>query len=199
MMISAQSDMEVVGEVANAKAAVRQVEEIQPDVLVLDLAMPGGGSIEAIEKISKQCEGTRVLVLSMYDDAAYLQAVLASGGAGYLAKSVADGELLEAIRMVHAGRSYVNVALDDETPHPPGNLEPGLPPIQPVTLSPREIEVLRLLAFGHTNREIGEQLHLSVKTVESYRARISDKLSLKTRAELVRYAMAAGLMGRTDT
>jgi two-component system response regulator NreC len=195
MMIDLQPDMAVVAEAASAQGALEVVAQHAPDVLVLDLAMPGGGSIEAIRQIVQTSGQTRVLVLSMHDESSYLRAVIGAGGAGYVTKRAADTELLTAIRTVHAGRSYVDVSLSDRPPPlvegrgPP----PGIP--RPTVLSDREREVLTLVALGYTNKEIAQQIHVSVKSVESYRARVADKLGLHSRAELVRYALETGLIG----
>lgn len=193
MMIDTQPDMHVVAEASTAQEAIDVVAEHAPDVLVLDLAMPGGGSIDAIREIQESSAQTRVLVLSMYDESSYLRAVVAAGAAGYVTKRAADTELLTAIRTVYAGRAYVDVSLSDR---PPPLVErharPDLP--DPSVLSEREREVLRLVALGHTNKEIAAHIHVSVKSVESYRARVSDKLALRSRAELVRYALEIGLV-----
>ena len=169
--------------------------ECRPDVLVLDLAMPGGGSIEAIQRIREMAPKTRVLVLSMHDDSSYLRAVVATGGAGYVTKRAADTELLTAIRSVHAGRMYVDVSLSER---PPPVVDPPRTPERaqdPSVLSDREREVLCLVARGFTNKEIAEQLRISVKSVETYRARVADKLELRSRAEFVRYALETGMLG----
>jgi DNA-binding NarL/FixJ family response regulator len=194
MLISLQDDMEVVGEAGTAAGAIDVVEAQQPDVLVLDLAMPGGRSIEAIQALRCISPGTRVLVLSMHDDPSFLRAVIAAGGAGYVTKRAADNALLSAIRTVHAGRTYVDVSLSEHPqPMPPAAHGDCTAPL-PSVLSEREREVLRLVAYGHTNREIAGQLHVSIKSVESYRARVAEKLELRTRAELVRFALKNGLL-----
>lgn len=195
MLVGSQPDMTVVAEAADADSALEQVTAFQPDVLVLDLAMPGGGSIEAIEKIRSASPKTRVLVLSMHDESSYLRAVIAAGGSGYVTKRAADTELLTAIRSVHAGRMYVDVSLSDR---PPPSVDPSpdvRPAADPSVLSDREREVLGLVARGFTNKEIAGQLHISVKSVETYRARVADKLELRSRAEFVRFALEAGLLG----
>lgn len=195
MLVELQPDMTVVGEAGNAETALQQVAACEPDVLVLDLAMPGGGSIEAIQRIRETSPKTRVLVLSMHDESSYLRAVIAAGGAGYVTKRAADTELLNAIRTVHAGRMYVDVSLSER---PPPAVEPAQrarPARDPSMLSDREREVLCLVARGYTNKEVAEQLHISVKSVETYRARVADKLELRSRAEFVRYALDAGLLG----
>lgn len=198
MLINAQPDMEVIGEAADGVGAVEMAREAQPDVILLDLGMPEHGGLQAIAKIRQVSPPTRVLVLTMHDDPAYLRFVLAEGGAGYVVKSAADTELLEAIRAVANGRLFVNVSLDEsvtknavEQKAAGAEVKPKLPP---PTLSDREREVLELIAKGHTNREVADKLALSVKTVEAYRARLMDKLSLRTRAELVRYALELGLL-----
>lgn len=198
MMIDSQADMRVVAEADDAERAIQLTFDETPDVVVLDMAMPGGGSIEAIRTIRQKCESTKVLVLTMYDDRSYLRSVLDAGGSGFVAKRAADTALLSAIRAVNEGRSYVDVSLDDRpAPVPPTPL--ANPSSDLSQLSNREQEVLRLVAHGHTNREIAEQLDIGVKSVDTYRSRLSDKLGLKTRAELVRYALEQGLLETGST
>jgi two-component system response regulator NreC len=158
--------------------------------------MPGGSSIKLIEQLREEGLPTRVLVLTMHDDPAYLRAALAAGSAGYIVKTAADTELLRTIRAVHQGQTVVNVGLPKTPAHPVVAAEPprstGF-----ASLSAREQEVCTLLARGHTNQEIADSLFLSVKTIETYRARIAAKLGLRSRAELVRYALEVGLLGPT--
>lgn len=200
MLINAQPDMEVVGEAADGIEAVELARQAQPDVMLLDIGMPEHSGLQAIAKIRQASSPTRVLVLTMHDDSAYLRFVLAEGGSGYVVKSAADTALLEAIRAVADGRMFVNVSLDEsaaptavEQQAAGTQVKPELPA---PPLSDREREVLELIAKGHTNREVADKLALSVKTVETYRARLMDKLSLRTRAELVRYALEHGLLSR---
>lgn len=195
MLIDQQADMRVVGQADTAEAALAAVEEHRPDVLVMDLAMPGGGTIDAIAQLRARRPETKVLVLTMFDDRSYMDSVLAAGGSGYVVKSAAHSALLQAIRTVDAGRTYVDVSLTGFAPEPPTNPGRRQPP-ELAALSEREREVLRLVAWGHTNREIGKKLHISTKSVETYRARVSEKLELTGRAELVRYALANGLLER---
>ena len=183
MLINPQPDMEVVGEVADGHEALRQAREANPDVLTLDLTMPGGGGLKTLEGLRQACPQTRVLVLTMHEDPSYLRAVLAAGGLGYVAKSAVDGELLAAIRSVAQGRTFVTINLSDsETQQVLGDraIRTASAPRAPLQLSPREQEVLKLLAQGYTNQEVGTRLCLSVKTIETYRARIVDKLGLRT-------------------
>jgi DNA-binding NarL/FixJ family response regulator len=190
MLINAQSDMEVCGEAASAVEAITRTEETQPDVVTLDLSMPGGSGLKMIEKLRLAGPKSRILVLTMHDDPAYLRAALAAGCTGYVVKTAADAELLTAIRAVHRGRTFVDMALTE------GGLlaAPTKPGPAGSTLSEREREVFQLLVQGHTNQAIADKLNLSVKTVETYRARIGDKLGLKSRADMVRYAMETGML-----
>ncbi len=190
MLLEAQHDMMVVGEAGDGSEAVRKVGDLRPDVALMDLSMPGPPSGEAIRQVLRACPSTRVLVLTMHDDAAYVTAALAAGAAGYVVKKVADTELLSAIRAVHAGRSIVDLT-NASGPSPgaaPGRVEP------PKDLSRREREVLRLLAQGHSNQQIADQIGVSVKTVETYRTRLRQKLGLKGRAELYRFAVESGIL-----
>lgn len=190
MLINAQRDMETVGEAASCREALEQINRLQPEVVSLDLTMPGGSSIKLIEQLHSEHPEIRVLVLTMHDDPAYFRAVMAAGGAGYLVKSAADSELLTAIRTVHQGRTFANANLNG-LPHTPATA--GLS-----SLSDREREVLESLAKGFTNQAIADRLFLSVKTIETYRARIAAKLGLRTRAEMVRYALEVGLLAPNE-
>ena len=198
MLINPQPDMEVVGEAADGPEALRQAGEANPDVLTLDLTMPGGGGLKILERLRQACPQTRVLVLTMHEEPSYLRAVLAAGGSGYVAKSGVDGELLAAIRSVAQGRTFVTMKLSDNGTHQvlgdraTRTAAPARAPVQ--VLSPREQEVLKLLAQGYTNKEVGTQLCLSVKTIETHRARIVDKLGLRSRADFTRYALEMGLL-----
>lgn len=195
MLIDAQSDMEVVGEAGDGAEAVQRTQELDPDVLLMDLTMPGTDGMEALTRCRRDCPRSRVLVLTMHDSEHHLRAAIAASAAGYVAKRAADTELLSAIRTVHEGRCYFSAALDAPGTLP---LDPPLPlPLSdtPETLlSRRERQVLEFIAWGHTNQEIADRLHISVKSVETYRTRLGDKLGLRTRADLVRYAMRAGLL-----
>jgi DNA-binding NarL/FixJ family response regulator len=195
LLIDAQPDMEVVGEAGTAAEAERLAGETGADVLVLDLSMPGGGSISAIERLRAVCPKTRVLVLTMHDDATFVRAALTAGGCGYVVKTSASAGLLTAIRAVFQGGTYMDAGLAGSLVHSAA----GTPAAAdgggvPSALTAREKEVLARLAEGYTNQQVAEQLYLSTKTVEAHRARIYQKLGLKTRADLVRYAMEAGLL-----
>jgi DNA-binding NarL/FixJ family response regulator len=196
LVIEAESDLEVLGEASSAAEAIQRVADGRPDVLLLDITMPGGGGIGALEEIRRVSPATRVLMLTMHEDPEYLRVALVSGAAGFILKNAAGSELLVAIRTVHQGRTYVDptlagVALRNVlgSTGREAAADGAL-----ARLSPREVEVLRQLALGFTNKEIASHLSVSVKSVETYRARLSEKLGLSSRAELVRYALENGMI-----
>jgi two-component system, NarL family, response regulator NreC len=197
LLIGAQSDMEVVGEAGDGAATVRSAQATAPHVVLLDLSMPGSRSTETIGELGRLAPSSRVLVLTMHDDPASMQAALLAGASGYIVKKAADIELLTAIRAVHRGRTFVDLTRPGEQAqgHQVRPLARNSPAGgQPMPLSPREAEVLRLVAQGHTNQEAADRLAVSVKTIETHRKRLSDKLGLKSRAQLFRFAVEAGLL-----
>jgi two-component system, NarL family, response regulator NreC len=187
MLLDAQPDMMVVAEAPDGEEAVRRALATRPDVAVIDLAMPGLSGVETLQRLHRELPTTRLLVLTMHDDPAYARVAQAAGAVGHVIKDSESSELLAAIRAVHRGRTFV-VGTDSSAP-----LE-GEPQMSSPALSPRERQVLELLAHGHTNREIAARLFLSVKTVETHRSRLSDKLGLHRRADLVRLAIELGLL-----
>lgn len=192
MLLDAQRDMQVVGEAADGAEAVNRAAELEPDVVLLDLSMPGPPGTAIIERLVRLVPSPRVLVLTMHDDPAYLGAALHAQASGYVVKKAADVELLSAIRVVHRGGTVVNLT----RPGPGARGDAALAAVEPPPppLSPRELDVLKLLALGHTNQEAAKQLALSVKTVETHRKRLRAKLGLKSRAELYRFAVEARLL-----
>jgi two-component system, NarL family, response regulator NreC len=194
MLLGAHRDMDVVGEAADGLDVSRQARELRPDVVLLDLSMPGPRSGSVIRSVLRACPKTRVLILTMHDDAAYLRSALSAGATGYLVKRAADSELLSAIRAVHAGRTFVDMTESSSRPERPVGPEAAEAGQPPKALSRREREVLRLLAQGHSNQQIADGIHVSVKTVETYRTRVSEKLGLKGRAELYRFATESGML-----
>lgn len=194
MLLAAQSDLAVVGEAGDGSEAVAKTRDLRPDLVLLDLSMPGPSGGEVIRQVLRASPKTRVLVLTMHDDPAYLASAMLAGAAGYVVKKVADTELIQAIRAVHAGRTFVDLTRGSN-PHP-GPAEAGGKSLgeAPKNLSRREVEVLRLLAQGHSNQQIADLIHVSVKTVETYRTRLSEKLGLKGRAELYRFAVESGVL-----
>jgi two-component system, NarL family, response regulator NreC len=190
LLLERSGDLEVVSEAGTAEDAVRTVLGHKPSVLVLDLNMPGElTSLDAIPKVADVSPATRVVVLTMQEDPEFARRALRAGAAGYVLKEAADTELVEAIRRAAAGETYLTPSLGAALA-----AAPPAPAGPPDDLSEREVEVLRLIALGHTNSEIAGQLYLSVRTVESHRAHIQQKLRLSTRAELVRYALDRGLL-----
>ncbi len=181
MLLESHPDFEVVGEASSGPETVQKAQELRPELVILDLSMPDGNGLLYLRQLS---EMTRVLVLTMHDDPAYVRQVIQAGGAGYVLKEAADVELFSAIRRVLSGQTYIYPTLAaklvDETA---GGERKAVP------LSPRELEVLRLVALGHTNQEIALQLNVSVRTVETYKTRICEKLGVYTRSEMVRYAL----------
>jgi two-component system response regulator NreC len=196
-ILEAEPDLEVVGEAGSADEAVQVARATQPDVFVMDLGLPDRSGIVATADVCKISPATRVLVLTVHDDVAYLRRAFEAGAAGYLVKEAADVEMVQAIRQVAAGKQYVHPSLgaallapDAATARPAG---PG------GELSEREVEVLGLIANGLTNAEIAERLYVSVRTVETHRAHIHQKLNVKTRAEIVRVAREAGILETDQT
>jgi two-component system, NarL family, response regulator NreC len=191
LLLDAEDDMEVVGEAGNAKDAVFRARALKPDVMVLDVVMPGESGIEALPKLLKESPATNVLVLSMQDDPSYVREAFAAGASGYVLKEAVDQEVVSAVREIASGGRYVHPALGARMIAAEAE-ERAAAEADP--LSDREREILRLLALGHTNQEIARQLYISVRTAESHRAHIMQKLRLSTRAELVRYALSHGLL-----
>ncbi|MGZ8702469.1 MAG: response regulator [Gaiellaceae bacterium] len=191
LLLDAQEDMEVIGEAGNSKDATFRARALQPDVILLDVVMPGESGIEALPRLLKESPKTKVLVLSMQDDPRYVREAFAAGASGYVLKEAADEEVVSAVREIAGGGHYVHPALGARMVAAEAQ-ERAAAEADP--LSEREREVLRLLALGHTNQEIAQELYISVRTAESHRAHIMQKLRLATRAELVRYALSHGLL-----
>jgi len=195
LLINTQTDMKVVGEAGDIVATRVKVLELCPDVLTLDLSMPGGDALVEITYLVKNVPETRILVLTMHDDVSMFQMAISAGAAGYLVKSAADTELLTAIRTVAAGRPFMSLPGRDRPTIPESDRGEDVHDREALDmLSAREHEVLTLLAQGYTNQSIADQLFRSVKTIESYRSRLMAKLTLKTRADLTRFALRFGLL-----
>jgi two-component system, NarL family, response regulator NreC len=186
MLLDAEADMEVVAEAGDADGAVRYTRGHKPAVLILDLNMPGRPSLEAVSEIKEASPATEIVVLTMQGDPAFAREAMQKGVLGYVLKEAAESELVTAVRMAAEGQTYLQPQL--------GARVAAVPTASQDDLTDREVEVLRLIALGHTNSEIAEQLFLSVRTVESHRAHIQQKLSLTTRSELVRYALERHLI-----
>jgi two-component system, NarL family, response regulator NreC len=180
-LLEGQEDMEVVAEAGDVESSVRYVRGHKPTVLVLDLNMPGGPSIDAVPDILEASTGTGIVVLTMQDDPVFARDAMQKGVLGYILKHAAGSELVHAVRAAAAGETYLQPQL--------GAKLASLPEGPPDGLSERQLEVLRMIALGHTNTQIAEELFLSVRTVETHRAHIQQKLGLSQRSELVRYAL----------
>jgi two-component system response regulator NreC len=196
VLLNAELDFEVIGEASDGEEAIAQVDIFEPDLLLLDLTMPKLNGVDCIEELIKRHPDLKILVLTMHDDEEYLKAVLRVGAKGYVLKKAADVELLSAIRTVARGEMFIYPTMAAAlvyrqlvTPVEPEKSEKKLK-----HLSEREREVLRYLALGHTNQDIADMLHVSVKTVETYKARLMEKLEMRKRADLVRYAMDHGII-----
>lgn len=197
-LLSAQPDIQVIAEASNGIETVQKARDTNPDIVLMDISMPGLTGLEATQHIKKFNPEIKVLVLTMHEDANYLYRMLRAGASGYVTKKAADTELLDAIRATQRGEHFIQSSMtsgliselqDKKAPH--------IDKIQGNDkLSQREIEVLRLLALGHTNQEVADKLYLSVKTVETYKSRIKEKLGVQGRAELVRYAIQSGIMDK---
>jgi len=186
-LLEDEPDIEVVAEAGDAESAIRYSNGHRPSVLILDINMPGGSGLTAIPEIRRQSPETQIVMLTMQDETSSARQALQAGVLGYILKEAASDELVKAVRLASEGKTYLQPELGARLAAEP---EAG----DPDDLSDREVEVLRLIAFGHTNNEIAKSLYLSVRTVESHRAHIQQKLSLSSRSELVKYAIERGLI-----
>jgi two-component system response regulator NreC len=196
MLVNSQPDMEAVSEAPDGGRAVQAARATKPDVALLDLTMPRVGGMQALQEMARNCRETRVLVLTMHDDPAYLRSAFAAGASGYLLKRAVDTELLAAIRAVHRGGTYVdprlaNVLVQDVLAKR-GSKVGSERPVN--ILSDREMQVLTLVARGHTSAQIAKEIFVGVKTVETYRSRFAEKLGLRTRSDVIRFAVQMGLL-----
>jgi two-component system response regulator NreC len=196
MLVNAQADMEVISEASDGEKAVQTARETRPDVALLDLTMPRIGGMKALEAMARDCPEIRVLVLTMHDGPAYLRSALAAGAFGYLLKKAVDSELIAAIRAVHRGGIFVDprlasILVQDVLAKKGTKARPA----RTVNiLSPRELQVLGLVARGYTSAEIAKQIFVGVKTIETYRSRFAEKLGLQTRSDVIRFAVQMGLL-----
>jgi two-component system, NarL family, response regulator NreC len=192
MILNAQPDMQVVATVGDGREAVAQAEKISPDVVIMDISMPGVNGLTATSELMARCPTARVLTLTRHADSSYVQQLMRAGAAGYVLKQSRPAELLHAIRAVVSGGKYLDASMTAPilSTHQKSAPPPGPEPTTP--LSPRETEVLRLIAWGNTNKEIASRLDLSVKTVEAHKANGMRKLSMRGRIDIVRYALLQG-------
>jgi two-component system, NarL family, response regulator NreC len=196
MLINAQADMTVISEAQDGIEAVAAVQRTKPDVAILDVTMPGSGGLDAIKEIVARSRSTRILLLTMHEEPAYLRTALSAGASGYVLKKSVDADLLTAIRAVYKGRTYVDSELAEvlvrDAISPNASDRDGSAARS--LLSDRELQVLKLVAEGFSSREVAEQIVVSTKTVETYRSRFAEKLGLKSRAQIVQYALNLGLL-----
>ena len=190
-LLNAQQDMQVVGEAADGQSAWQTAVALRPDVVVMDLSMPVLGGPEATERIRRDCPDVRVLALTVHEESIYLRQLLRAGASGYVLKRAAAADLVRAVRVVAGGGTYIDPAIANQLigSYLGGNADTDLGPER---LSDREREVLVRIAKGYSNKEIAAELDLSVKTVETYKSRMGEKLDLKTRVDIVRYAARRG-------
>lgn len=199
-LLNAQPDIQVIAEAADGLEAVKKSIEFSPDIVLMDITMPKLGGLSAIQEIKKRNPAIKVLVLTMHEDESYLHQAMHAGADSYVPKKAADTELLAAIRATYRGEHFIHSSMtsgivsemrDRELSQPVGSDDKK-------ALSQRETEVLRLLAMGHTNQQIADKLYISIKTVETYKARLKEKLGLQGRAELVRHAIEIGILDKED-
>ncbi len=201
LLLNGQRDIEVVGEASDGAEAVSKTAELKPDVLLLDITMPNMGGIDALRTIKEKAPSISIIMLTMHENEAYLLEALKAGASGYILKKAADNELMSAIRAVYSGEVFIPSSLTKSVVKE--MVSGGVSGEQSVDndqgqLSPRELEVLTLVAQGYTNQQVADRLYLSVKTVETYKARVMEKLSLGSRVELVRYALQHGFLSKDD-
>jgi DNA-binding NarL/FixJ family response regulator len=186
-LVNAESDMEIIGEASDGREALHQATTLRPDVAILDLSMPGLTGVQVAQQLKPACPDTKILALTVQEDRSYLCELMGVGVSGYVLKRAAAEELIAAIRTVAAGGVYLDPVMAVKVVSPPPS-----PPVPMMDLSDRERDVLQLIAQGYTNKEVGAQLNISIKTVETYKTRSMEKLSLRSRVDIVRYAFKAG-------
>ncbi|MCA1567726.1 MAG: response regulator transcription factor [Acidobacteria bacterium] len=191
-LINGQADMEVIGEAGDGREAWHKVKSLQPDILILDITMPDLNGVQATERIKRDVPNVKVLILTAHEDKGFLQQMLQAGVSGYMLKRAAAAELIRAIRVVAAGGIYIDPEIASKIVTSYVGRQSSRESVQGGDLSEREEEVLRLIAWGHSNKEIAVRLNISVKTVEGHKSKIMEKLGLKNRVEVVRYALHRG-------
>lgn len=191
-LVNAQPGMRVVGEAGDGREAYRCIVELQPDVAVMDISMPGWSGSEAASRLRRECPEVRVMALTVHEDETYLRGLLEAGAAGYVLKRSATADLVHAIRTVAAGGTYIDPNLAGRLVNAYIDSGSERATQEPCELTGREADVVRLIALGHSNKEIAARLEISVKTVETHKARALERLGLRSRADLVRYALRQG-------
>lgn len=197
MLVNEQPDMEVIGEADGGRAAWQKAKQLQPDIVVMDVSMPDMNGAQATKRLKEDCPEMKVLALTAHEDQAYLKQLLQAGASGYVLKRVASAELIRAIRVVAAGGVYLDPTLAGKVVGGYVGRQFNKGAASGGDLSERETDVLRLIALGHSNKEIATHLDISVKTVETYKTRLMEKLDLHSRADIVRYALQQGWLQDT--
>lgn len=193
-LINAQPDMEVVGEAGDGLTAYKIAKELQPDLIVMDVSLPEMSGAKATERIKHELPGIKILALTVHEDKGYLRQLIQAGASGYVLKRAAAEDLIHAMRAIAGGGIYVDPAMMSKVVGGSTRMRSLDEALKDSNLSDRETEVLRLIALGYSNKEIAAQLDISIKTVETYKARLMEKLDLHSRVDIVRYALRQGLM-----
>lgn len=194
LLINEQEDMQVVGEAANGEEAIEKTVELNPDIVVMDVSMPELNGMKATKKIKERFPGTKVLTLTRHSDDGYLQQLIQAGANGYILKQSAPNELINAIRKISAGNAYLDPTLTEKVMGGYIRQSTALKNASKIHITERETEVVRLIAWGYSNKEIAARLQLSVKTVEAHKANAMRKLGISSRIDIVRYAILQGWM-----
>ena len=194
VLVNSQPDMHVVGEADNGLAAWQRAKELEPDVVVMDVSMPEMNGAQATERLRRECPQVKVLALTVYEDRGYLRQMVEAGASGYVLKRAVTEELVHAIRTVAAGGTYLDETLAGKVISNYFNQDPSEGKAACGELSERECQVLRLIAWGYSNKEIGWKLNISAKTVDTYKLRLMEKLNLRSRTDIVRYALRQGML-----
>ena len=198
LLINSQPDLEVVGEAADGREAIQLARQLAPDVLLMDITMPGMNGLEATRKVKEQTPDVRVLILTRHTDDGFLKQLLAAGASGYALKLSSGDDLMRAIRTVSEGGTYIDPAIAGKLVSSGARAATKTGPAPRVDLSEREEEVLRMIAWGHSNKEIAARLNLSVKTIEAHKANAMQKLDMRGRIDIVRYAVLRGWLKDSD-
>lgn len=198
LLINSQPDLEVVGEAADGREAIRLACQLTPDVLLMDISMPGMNGLDATRKVKEQCPCVHVLTLTRHNDDGFLKQLLAAGASGYALKLGSGDDLMHAIRAVSAGGTYIDPAIAGKLVSSAARSINKTGPTPRADLTDREEEVLRMIAWGHSNKEIASHLNLSVKTIEAHKANAMQKLNMKGRIDIVRYAVLRGWLETSD-
>lgn len=198
LLINSQPDLEVVGEAADGHEAIRLARQLTPDVLLMDISMPGMNGLDATRKVKEQCPDVHVLTLTRHNDDGFLKQLLAAGASGYALKLGSGDDLMRAIRSVSAGGTYIDPGIAGKLVSSAARSTNKPGPTPRADLTDREEEVLRMIAWGHSNKEIASHLNLSVKTIEAHKANAMQKLNMKGRIDIVRYAVLRGWLETPD-